>query len=55
MGQLRQMKRQRRRLHPEPLGDDPGRQTLRTGRDQEAEQLQPGFLGQRPERGNRGF
>ena len=26
-----------------------------TGRDQQAEQLQPGFLGQRPERGNRGF
>ena len=51
--QLGQMERQRRRLHPEPLGNDAGRQSLRPAGDEQTEQVEPGLLSKGSERGNR--
>src|SRR5215472_12990919 len=55
MNELRQMERQRRGLNPQPLGDHPGRQTGRSGGDQQSEQRQPGFLSEPAEGGDRTF
>ena len=39
MDELCEMERERGRLHPEPLGDYPGRQTLGAARDEQPEQV----------------
>jgi len=55
MDELRQVKRERRGLNAEPLGDDTGRQTRRPYSDQQSKQRQPGFLGEGTESGDRAF
>jgi hypothetical protein len=42
---LIEVKRQRRREDAEAAGDDAGRETLRPDRDEQPEQIEPGFLG----------
>src|SRR5260370_39384852 len=55
MDELLKMKRKRGGHHAELVGDDPGGQPLRTARDEQAEQLEPGFLGEGAERRDRKF
>jgi len=55
MGKLRQMKRQRGRLHAGPFGNHAGPQSFRSTGHQQAEQLETRFLSQRAERSDRAF